>query len=114
MPVKNIELVPGEDIDQPLDIRDRIKLPADIEMTAAPCVAGLIGDSAEDRELEGFRIMARSMQQLRKTDQPVKQPGRIIGTKNDLLCRETQLIGRLHDRGFPFEADLSAPESAAA
>src|SRR5690349_2618716 len=98
MPVENIELVPGEDIDQPFDICNRVEMPADVEMTAAPFVARLIGDGAEDRKLEGFRLVTCSVQQLRKTDQPIKQATRIVGAKNNLLRRETQFVGRLHDR----------------
>jgi hypothetical protein len=46
VPMEDVELEPGEDVDQPLDVGDRIELAGDIEMASAPAVARLVRNRA--------------------------------------------------------------------
>lgn len=105
VPMKDIELVPGEDIDQPQDVGDRIELPGHIEMAAAPVITRLVGDRAEVGEFKSFAIGAGAMQQLRQADEAVAPPRVIRARKHDLMRGETQLVGEGSDRRFGDETN---------
>ena len=48
-----VELVPGEDLQEPFDLGGRVKLPRHVEMDAAPAERRLVADFAVGREQEG-------------------------------------------------------------
>ncbi len=75
MPVEPVELVPGEDLQEPLDLGGPVELPGDIEMDAAPAERRLVADLAPGRKQERLGVLARAAQDLAERDQSVEQAG---------------------------------------
>ena len=73
MPVEAVELVPGEDFQEPLDLGGRVELPRHVEMDAAPAERRLVADLAGGRKQEGLGMTARAAQDLAERDQAVEQ-----------------------------------------
>ena len=93
MPVEAVELVPGEDLQEALDLGRRVELPRHVEMDAAPAERRLVVDFAGGRKQEGFGVMARAAQDLAERDQAVEQAIARAGRNRDAVARKPDRVG---------------------
>ncbi|MCY1229735.1 hypothetical protein D9M72_421120 [compost metagenome] len=105
VPVEDVELEPGEDIDQPRHIGGRIKLAGYIEMAAAPAVARLVRDCTARREAEFAGMIARSVQKLGKAGQAILPAGAAAVAQANFGFGEFKAIGFCRQPGIRREDD---------
>ena len=75
VPVEPVELVPGEDLQELLDLGGAVELARHVEMRRRASRAPAHQDFACGRKKKSLRVPARAAQDLPKGDEPVKQAG---------------------------------------
>ena len=73
VPVQHVELVPGQDSDELLDLLAREEPPRHVEVAAAPAHGRLVFDATRGRERETLRMEPRAALDLPERDEPVEE-----------------------------------------
>ena len=93
MPVEAVQLVPGEDAQEGLDLAGRIELARHVEMRPAPGERRRIADRARGREEKGRRMAEGTAEDLTERDQPIEEAGMAAAGDDDPGRGEIEPVG---------------------
>ncbi len=93
VPLEDVQLVPGEDVEMAGDRGERIELARDVEMAAAPGVTRRVGDRALPGEGEAVGAGASAVKDLGEGDEGVEAARIVGGLERHTILGEDEAIG---------------------